>query len=42
MESSYKLLLTKDIIAILDGDEEIGEIFKFSDGTNITLKMHQK
>lgn len=39
MESGYKLLLTKDIIAILDGDEEIGGTFKFSDATSITLKM---
>ena len=38
MECAYKLLLTKDIIGILDGDEELGE-FKLSDETSIVLSM---
>ena len=36
--SSYELLRTKEIIAILDGDTKYGK-YEFNDGTEIQIRM---
>ena len=38
METEYNLLLTKEIMAILDGDEELGS-HQNTDGSSIPLRM---
>lgn len=38
IENKFKLLINKDIIAILDGDSELG-VYKFIDGSTIQMKM---
>ena len=38
MDSCYQLLLSKDILAILDGDEEFG-IYLSADGSSMQLRM---